>query len=272
MMIYNENLTQNRAFLYGDGLFETILVKNKKPVFLEEHYFRLLSGMRQLVMNIPDHFSLSYFKTIIQQKIDFSTLDEARIRINVYRESKGLYYPEENKIYYSLDIQEFTKSKLSHYTLGLYKTHYVSQNSIDNLKTTNRLVSVLASIYAREQHFENVVLLNAQKKIASAYNGNIFLLVGTTWLTPSLSEGCIAGIIREKFSRVLAKKMGFEVKETAIEPYVLTEANEVLITNSIMGIQPVTQYKNKDLQTDLGLQIKAYYENWINSTVDFQEN
>ena len=55
-------LVQNRGFLYGDAVFETVKIVNEKILFLEDHYFRLMSSMRVIRMEIPMNFTLEYLE------------------------------------------------------------------------------------------------------------------------------------------------------------------------------------------------------------------
>ena len=79
-------LTQNRAFLYGDGVFETVKIINNKILFLEDHYFRLMSSMRVVRMEIPMNFTMEYFEEQILSVVNANSLSaSSRARITVYR-------------------------------------------------------------------------------------------------------------------------------------------------------------------------------------------
>jgi branched-chain amino acid aminotransferase len=96
----NDNiLSQNRAFLYGDGVFETVKIINNKILFLEDHYFRLMASMRVVRMEIPMNFTMEYLEEQILKvvgKNGFST--SARARMTVFTATDGgLYLPQTNE-------------------------------------------------------------------------------------------------------------------------------------------------------------------------------
>ena len=101
----------------------------------------------------------------------------------------------------------------SPYTLGVYKDYYLNTNSIDNLKTTNRLSNVLASIYMQENSFDNVLMLNINKTVAGACNANVFCVSKNRIYSPPLSDGCLNGIIRAQLLTKFAKKTSYEFTE-----------------------------------------------------------
>ena len=82
------------------------------------------------------------------------------------------------------------------------------------------------------------------------YNANIFILKGTVIKTPALTEGCIKGIVRTKVIEIIAKNKEYTLEETNISPFEIQKADEVFITNAIMGIQAITNYKKKSFISD----------------------
>ncbi len=92
-------LTQNRAFLYGDAVFETVKIINNKILFLEDHYFRLMSSMRVIRMEIPMNFTMEYFEEQILSLVKINELsDSSRARITIYRNDGGYYLPKNNNV------------------------------------------------------------------------------------------------------------------------------------------------------------------------------
>jgi branched-chain amino acid aminotransferase len=118
------------------------------------------------------------------------------------------------------------------------------------------LLNVVASVYADENGLDNCVLLNEKKNIVEAINGNIFLVKANSIITPSLTEGCLKGIIRKKIVEILQRDDNYEIIETEIFPFELQKADEIFITNSIVGIQSVTQYKKKTYTTEVAQYLK----------------
>jgi branched-chain amino acid aminotransferase len=264
MINYNGNIVEsetnllqnNRAFLYGDGVFETFKIVNSKILFLEDHYFRLMASMRILRMEIPMNFTMEFLESEILNLVQINEYQySARIRITVFRDSDGFYLPNSNKISYiitskSLEIS-FYKIEKSAYEVDLFKDFFVSKQLLSTLKTTNRLINITGSIFAKENDFDNCLLLNDEKNVVEALNGNVFILMEKKLITPSLSDGCINGIVRKQVIRLVQKFENIEMVETSISPFDLQKADELFITNIITGIQPITKYRKKEFQTKL---------------------
>ena len=271
MINFNGNLTasnivlssNNRAFKYGDGIFETIKVENLNIRFLEDHYFRLMASMRMLRMEIPMEFTMDFIEQEIIKTIEHNNLVNARVRVSVYREDGGLYTPKSNKINFLIEVSELVIKVKESYILDLFKDYFVYSGFLSTIKTTNRLVNVLASIYANENAVDNCILLNENKQVVEVMNGNIFLVVGTTIKTPAITEGCIKGIIRKKIIEIIEEHPVYSIEETQISPFELQKADEVFITNSILGIQAVTNYKKNVFESKVSKQLSLALSNLI---------
>lgn len=239
------SLETNRGFLYGDALFDTLIYRNNQLVFLEAHYFRLLASMRQLRMEIPNFFTQAYWEEQILQTIHANSLKDCRVRTSVFRDSKGLYTPFSNSIQFIIQVSPLTNISKNIYELGLYKENYTNTSPISNLKTTNRITNVLASLFAKENGFDTCLLLNEKKQVAEVTHANIFIVNKNEITTPPLSEGCINGIVRQKLIEIIKKDSSLKIKESTINPFDLQKADEVFITNSVLEIQAITHYKKK---------------------------
>ncbi|MDC1432161.1 aminotransferase class IV [Polaribacter sp.] len=244
-----ENFTltiNNRAFKYGDGIFETVKVLNNNVVFWEDHYFRLMSSMRMLRMKIPMSFTLEFLEAEILKTIKSQEASSSfRVRLSVYRQDGGLYTPTTNNIDYLIEVSPLKIQEKTSYTVDLFKDFYNYSGLLSTVKTNNRMLNTLASVFASENDLDNAILLNEKKGVVEATNGNIFIVKGNTIKTPALTEGCIKGITRGKIIEIITKNVDFEVEETSISPFEIQKADEVFITNAIKGIQIVTNYRKK---------------------------
>ena len=136
--------------------------------------------------------------------------------------------------------------EVTKYRVDLYKDHYVQAGMLPNLKTNNKILNVLGSIFAKENDLDNCILINDNKEVVEALQSNLFLLFGQEIHTPPLTSGCLDGIIRKQIIR-LAKDLDLTLKETAINPFDLQKADELWLSNSIQGIRAVTNYQKKNL-------------------------
>jgi branched-chain amino acid aminotransferase len=250
--------TDNRGFKYGDGIFETIKVVNKKVVFWEDHYFRLMASMRMLRMKIPMEFTLEFLEKEILKTV--AVLEEGtsfRVRLNVFRKDGGLYTPKTNSINYLIEASESNYQTKETYEIDVFKDFYNYSGLLSTIKTNNRMLNTLASIYASENDLDNCILVNERKGVVEVANANIFIVKDNVVKTPALTEGCIKGIVRSKVIDILTKNKDFTIEETVISPFEIQKADEVFITNAIMGIQAVTKYKKKSFNTDLAGKLHA---------------
>ncbi len=253
----------NRGLAYGDSVFETIRVINGKIMFWEDHYFRLMASMRIMRMEIPQNFSPEFLEEEILHLIRKNNLENspARIKFAVYRKQGGLYQPDTLEIEYFIAAGElkdpFYLLNSDPYEIELFKDHYIASGLLSSIKSNNRAVNVLGSIYAKENQYNNCLLLNENKAVVEALNGNIFLVKDNKVKTPPLAEGALNGIIRKQVISIIKKMMDLEIEEASISPFELQKADELFITNVIVGIQPVTKYRKKEFGAEVAKEILA---------------
>ena len=260
-------LAENRAFLYGDGVFETVKILDGKILYAEDHYFRLMASMRVVRMEIPMNFTMEYFEEQILSLARATGLDvSSRARITVYRNDGGYYLPSDNNVSFLVAVTALEKQLYSiedrDYEVDLYKDFYVTKQLLSSIKSTNKLLNVTASIFAKENDLDNCFVLNDTKNVIEALQGNVFMLMGNRLITPPVSEGCVNGVMRRQLLALAKKIEGIEVVEEIISPFDLQKADELFITNVIMGIQPVTKYRKKEFTTkfakDLLVKLNAF--------------
>jgi len=241
----------NRGFAYGDAVFETLKVVDNKPLFLEDHYFRLMASMRILRMDIPMDFTMEFIENEITELIQANGLTQlsARVKFMVNRKEGGLYYPETNTIEYFISSEKlenyFYEFNEGDYKIDLFKDYYIAPGLISTLKTNNRIYNVIGSIYAKENNFDNCLILNTNKSIIEALNANIFIVKDKVVQTPPLEEGCIKGVMRKQIIEIIGLTPELTLEEVPISPFELRKADELFLTNVITGIQPISHYRKK---------------------------
>ena len=252
--------SQNRAFLYGDGVFETVKIVNNKILFLEDHYFRLMASMRVLRMDIPMNFTMEFLEEEILSLASKNEVSgSSRARITVYRNLGGYYLPQDQSVSYVIDVVPvaYTLYSISQqkYEVDLYKDFYISKQLLSSIKSTNKIINITGSIYAQENGLDNCILLNDSKNVAETLHGNLFMVHGNKLITPPISEGCLNGIMRKQILQIAKKIEHLEVVEDIISPFDLQKADELFITNVIRGIQPITQYRKKTFVSNCAVQL-----------------
>jgi branched-chain amino acid aminotransferase len=262
MINFNGNLTNNamltadnRAFLFGDGVFETVKIVDGKILFLEDHYFRLMAAMRIVRMEIPMDFTMEFFEAeILKLSEAENCLESARARITVFRNAGGFYLPKDRNVSWLITVSALENKTYGFenatYEVDLFKDFHITAQLLSTIKTTNRLVNITGSIFADENGLDNCLLLNDSKNVIEALQGNLFMLAGNQLVTPPLTDGCLNGIMRKQLLKLAKEIDGIEVSETTISPFDLQKADELFITNVIKGIQPITKYRKKEYVTD----------------------
>lgn len=245
----------NRAFKYGDALFESVRYVNGTLFFWEDHYFRLMASMRILRMEIPMEFTMEFLEEEIKKTITSNTLESGavRVRLTVFRNEGGLYTPTTNQISYVIETNTmespFFVIEERNYEVELFKDYYVNKDMLSNLKSTNKILNVVAGVYAKENGYANCLLVNTDKKVVEAINGNLFLVKGNEIKTPPISDGCLDGIIRKNLMKIIAGSEEYDLVEDSISPFELQKVDELFITNSIAGIQPISKYRKKEFDS-----------------------
>ncbi|WP_343624889.1 aminotransferase class IV [Flavobacterium lindanitolerans] len=259
-------LAGNRAFLYGDSVFETVKILDGKVLFLEDHYFRLMSAMRIVRMEIPMNFTMEYFEEqILSTAASENFSASCRARISVYRKEGGFYLPKDNNVSFLITVLPLEDSvyriEKDQYEVELYKDFIVTKHLLSTIKSSNRMINVTGSIFADENGYDNCLLINDEKNVIEALNGNLFMLMGNKLVTPPISEGCLNGVMRKQILALAKKIETIEVEEAPISPFDLQKADELFITNVVRGIQPITKYRKKEygmgLAKDLLLRLNA---------------
>jgi len=251
----------NRAFKFGDGLFESMRMCNGKLQFAEQHADRLRAGMKALKMEgyaLLDEYFLRQKTAELLKKNRFN--GNVRFRLTVYRDGEGLYTPQSNKVGYLLEGIQLDQSIYELNQKGLIIDVYDELtkpiNKLSNYKTSNALLYVMAGLYQKQHRLDEAILLNQQGFLCESTSSNLFVVYQKQIYTPALSEGCVAGVMRSIVLQ-LAKTHNFPLIEAQINPEILNEAEEVFVTNASTGIRWVMGYGRKRYFNEVAKMLSA---------------
>lgn len=240
----------SRIYKYGDGFFESIKIINKKPQLIELHYDRIQRASKLFHLPLSEKWTLSYFNEHLEWLCLKNGLINARCRIVFYRESDGFYAPEKDKTNFIIEVSESdSRYKLNDigFKLGAFGQILKASNFVSFFKPLSAINYVLAGIYARDNHFDSVVLFNEVGNVCETFNANIFIISDGVVYTPPLSEYCLDGVMRQFIINQL-KALNIPFKEQAITDEDLKNADEVFLSNATKGIVWVESYEQSFYQ------------------------
>lgn len=257
-----------RATMYGDAVFETLKMQEGKLFFIEDHYFRLMAGMRILRMPISMDFTPEFFIEQAERLAEEVAIENGRLRIQVVRVADGKYTPSEDQsTVWWMELEELESIEYIHaekgLTVDLFKDHYIQPGLLSTIKSSNSLPYVLGGIYARENNLDAVLMVNDNKMLVEANASNVFVLKGDVLRTAPLEDGALRGVFRKNLLN-WGKEMGLQVKEESINPFDLQKADEIWLTNTITGVQWVEKYRKNTYKGDKAKELVALLERKLN--------
>ncbi len=232
----------DRGFLLGDGVFETILVRDGEAVFLTQHMERLSRGAALLGFDMP--VAAIDMQRSIQTLLDANQLDtasRAAVRLTLTRGSgpRGIAPPQNPNP--SLLIACFPSHDPAQQVSVITST--IRRNEFSptaQIKALPYLDQILAKREAAAAGANDALMLNTQGKLACATAANLFLWDSNTLITPPLDDGCLDGITRRTILK-LAKQTGIDCFEESITPSTLASVESGFLSNSLVGLQSLTE-------------------------------
>lgn len=240
----------NRAFEYGDGIFESIIAQKDSIQFWQSHYQRLMEGCEALHFQMPANFNASFLESTIFTLAELNNLhDFFRIKINVWRQEGGLYTPTQHNVHFLLRVYPYQpKREQIKQKAIFFQDVPLVYSSISPFKTLNSLPYVLAGIAAQKQQAQDAILLSSEGYIAETIASNIFWIKENQIFTPSLHCGGKRGVMQEKILEKI-KNLGISLKIGKFSPQDLLEA-EVVFTSNIAGVEAIESIENAPFRTE----------------------
>ncbi len=263
----------DRGFLLGDGVFETILVRNGVPAFLDAHLERMRTGLEAL--KFPKNSLPEIERIIAQLARDNSIRDDGVARLTISRgiSGRGLIFPPygEDAVTMLITVQSGVATPSGPVFAKISPYRRPETSIAARHKTLNYLDNILARNDALSDDVGEAIMLNGHGRIACASAANIFAIneQGTV-STPPVEEGALAGIVRGKILQAGAQT-GLTIREAPLDAYVL-DSDFIFMTNSLIGLCPVvTAKKGKKPTLPNAIKIfedlQLWYENCLREDI-----
>lgn len=243
-------LAGNRAFRFGDALFENIHAWSTEGQFLDRHYSRLINSMDILGMTVPERLTLQALSRLITQLLNRNKMfGGACIRLTAFRKAGENILPGDQEVSFvveseSLDTGKYTLNEKG-YTIDVCQEYRRPSGILSGIKGTGYLPNVMTALFCEKHALDEAIMLNESGRITGSSRSNIFLVRDSVLFTPVLGQGCIPGVMREVIMKI-AVDAGLQVNDhSSLTPAVLDDADEIFFTNAVEGIRWTGAYRQR---------------------------
>ena len=231
----------DRLFLFGYGLFETLKVTSSGIELPVSHWQRMNQGGQLLGLMVPPYQEwLDQIHAFLGQQ---TSVYPYALRVTLSGGSPA--HEIQPQLFFNTREIPYTSQDYEQGFRVIFLSAPRSENSILNkIKSTNYLENILAREQALTSQAQEGLWINTQGYLAEGTISNVFFLKEDVLYTPSLDCGCLAGT-RRKVVLQLASDLGISVQEGKYQHSLLREADQVFLTNALLGIMPVSQIDNQ---------------------------
>ncbi|WP_339120114.1 aminotransferase class IV [Fusobacterium nucleatum] len=236
----------DEGYSFGLGLFETILLYNEKPIFLDEHLARINKSITDLELKIEKLKKNEVFQYLNNNK---NTLEYEVLKIVL---------SEKNRIFLKREYTYTEKDYQKGFSLNISKVRRNESSIFTFHKTLNYGDNILEKRKSKKLGYDEPIFLNSKNQITEGATSNIFVVVEDKIYTPKLSCGLLNGIVRQYIIS------NYDVIEKEIDIEFLNNADEIFLTNSLFGIMPVSNLEKKIFKSQkLGKNILQNYKKYL---------
>lgn len=252
----------NRSFQLGDFISEPIKVADKNILFAEAHYFNLMASMRIFRMKIPMEFTQEFFESEIQRLLESNEVEHAKVQISVYRNTDRSDLISRASVGYLIEIVEIfpIANQYNWYNqpaeIEVYREVLMSNNFFAQLNT-HKVEDIIVQAFMQENDWQDMILLNAEKRVARSLLGCPFLVQGNTIKTPKITEGGIRNVTRNQLCQWLKRNPNYTLEETELFPFEMQKSDELFICIAGDGLKSIHQNRKKTYATTVTQEILA---------------
>ena len=237
----------DRAFQYGDGIFRTFVVEDKKPRHWKYQYKKIVEDCLAMKIKPPKEKELlsdihSLFKT--KKKAVGKFIISRGVSERGYKFNKDILH---NRFLIKTNMPIYPKASFKSGVSLYVCKHKLNPSMLSGVKHLNRLENIIARQEWTSDQYADGILLDQDGHVIECISSNIFMRIGKIIYTPKISHIGIKGVTRELMIKSSAQ-LGFKVKESIFDLNKLLEADEVFITNSLFGVLQVKKIKKRSWQ------------------------
>ncbi len=235
----------DRATQYGDGLFETIAIRQGKPRFWKLHLERLLTGCARLGIPLPDASALHEDLAAALAESDLDTaFATAKILVTAGAGPRGYFRPADSATSVLVGLFAAEPGDGAWYRDGVCarvcQTRLAPQPRLAGMKTLNRLEQVLARAEWSDPTIREGLMLDPDERLICGTMSNVFVVLDQSLVTPAITRCGVSGVMRRHLLAELQNRdINCEVRD--IDLAEALSAAEIFVTNSQLGIVPLRQ-------------------------------
>ena len=230
---------RDRGFTLGDGLYETIRVRDGRLLRIDRHFARLGEGLQ--VLDIRLKLDENALAVAMQSVLKANQLDNAALRLTVSRgtSARGIAPDVTARPTVVVSAAPYVKPEPVRVMIATV-TQRNAASPIARVKTISCLDSILARMEATRNGFDDAILLNGEGWVAEATAANVFAVIDRVLVTPPVSDGALPGVMR---AAIMAH---MPLGECSLSADDLIRADEIFLTSSL-GIRPVIAFEERSL-------------------------
>jgi branched-subunit amino acid aminotransferase/4-amino-4-deoxychorismate lyase len=255
----------DRGFLLGDGLFETTRITNRKPFRFAQHLERLTRGADFLKIKLP--FAPKDLEKFAEELVEKNELKDGILRVTVTRGpgTRGYSFDGDCKPTLAMTLHSLPQQNFIEWNLITSSFRIPTADALSSFKTTSKILHIMARAEAQEKGADEALLINTNGEVAETTSGNLFWIYQDKVCTVPTGRGVLPGITRAVVLEI-CQSLGLRTNKCIIKPEALGRSIGIFVTQSALGIVPVTVFDGKTVAPSplVDQIVQAYNEMLVN--------
>jgi len=228
----------DRGFMYGDGLFETMRVFNGKPFRMAQHLERMVRGANYLKIQLP--FTPKELQQFAGQLIEKNKMPDAVLRVTLTRGPGARGYSPKNTgiptvVMTMHEVAPVDPANPPRWNLVTSSFQIPASDPLASFKTTNKLLQIAASVEAEAKDADDALLVNTNSEVAETASANLFWIYHDKICTTPTGRGALPGITRAVVLEI-CQVLGLQTNKRVIKREALKNAEAIFLSQSALGL------------------------------------